>query len=167
MSYSDAELERTQTLVSQLFRLERVKTVEEMRHLIGQLADWLKSPAQSGICRAFTVWLGRFLIPRKCLAQNVPEFHDLQEVNTMLAETVKSWTDQWLAEGKVISIHTVLTARFKDVPPEVLERIKAHKDLEILKQLTARAATADSLDAFSRYLFALPLPDPTPEAEEE
>ncbi|MBF0625320.1 MAG: DUF4351 domain-containing protein, partial [Magnetococcales bacterium] len=49
--------------------------------------------------RAFAVWLGRVLLPRKLPGQRVPEVADLQEVDTMLAETVQEWTKQWQAEG--------------------------------------------------------------------
>ncbi len=36
---------------------------------------------------------------RKLPGQRVPEVADLQEVDTMLAETVQEWTKQWQAEG--------------------------------------------------------------------
>jgi hypothetical protein len=49
--------------------------------------------------RAFAVWLGRVILPSKYPDDQIPEFHDLQEVNAMLSETVKSWPSKWIQEG--------------------------------------------------------------------
>ena len=32
---------------------------------------------------------------------SIPEFHDLQEVDAMLSETVVEWTKKWKEEGKL------------------------------------------------------------------
>jgi flagellar biosynthesis/type III secretory pathway protein FliH len=46
------------------------------------------------------MWLSRLL--RSWLKNdNIPEFEELKEVDSMLAETITEWTEQWKAEGKV------------------------------------------------------------------
>ncbi|MGH8558422.1 MAG: Rpn family recombination-promoting nuclease/putative transposase, partial [Methylococcales bacterium] len=49
--------------------------------------------------RAFTVWIGRVLLPAKAPSEPVTEFNDLQEVQAMLAERVKLWVREWKQEG--------------------------------------------------------------------
>ncbi len=97
--YDNHELENLKSLVSALFQLERQQTPEDVCRIITTLIDWLKSPEQQSLRRAFTVWLGRVLLPGRYPGESIPEFHDLQEVHAMLSETVKSWPAQWMAKG--------------------------------------------------------------------
>jgi len=97
--YDNHELESLKSLVSALFQLERQQTPEDVCRIITALIDWLKSPEQQSLRRAFTVWLGRVLLPSRYPGESIPEFHDLQEVHAMLSETVKSWPAQWMAKG--------------------------------------------------------------------
>jgi predicted transposase/invertase (TIGR01784 family) len=98
-AYDNYELESQKTLVSALFQLERQQTPEQVREIVSRLIDWLGSPENQSLRRAFTVWLGRVILPSRYPEDKIPEFHDLQEVNAMLSETVKSWPTQWLQEG--------------------------------------------------------------------
>jgi predicted transposase/invertase (TIGR01784 family) len=98
-AYDNYELESQKTLVSALFQLERQQTPEQVREIVTRLIDWLGSPENQSLRRAFTVWLGRVILPSRYPEDEIPEFHDLQEVNAMLSETVKSWPTQWLQEG--------------------------------------------------------------------
>jgi flagellar biosynthesis/type III secretory pathway protein FliH len=63
------------------------------------LVHWLYAPEQDSLRRAFTVWLKKVLLPARLPGVDVPEMADLNEVNIMLAERVKEWTQQWKAEG--------------------------------------------------------------------
>jgi predicted transposase/invertase (TIGR01784 family) len=98
--FKDSDLEEHRSLVSALFQLERQKTPEQVSSLIASLIQWLAAPERQSLRRAFTVWLGRVLLPGRYPNEKIPEFHDLQEVNAMLSETVKSWPAQWLEKGK-------------------------------------------------------------------
>lgn len=97
--YENHELADLKSLVSALFQLERQQTPEDVCKIITTLIDWLKAPEQQSLKRAFTVWLGRVLLPSRYPNDTIPEFHDLQEVHAMLSETVKSWPAQWMAKG--------------------------------------------------------------------
>jgi predicted transposase/invertase (TIGR01784 family) len=98
-AYGNYELEIQKSLVSALFQLERQQTPEQVREIVTRLIDWLGSTENQSLRRAFTVWLGRVILPSRYPDDKIPEFHDLQEVNAMLSETVKSWPSQWLQEG--------------------------------------------------------------------
>jgi len=98
--YADRELESIKSLVSALFQLERQQTPEDVCKIITKLIEWLRAPEQQSLRRAFTVWLGRVLLPDRYPGEAIREFHDLQEVHAMLSETVKSWPAQWMAKGR-------------------------------------------------------------------
>ena len=98
--YGDTELAAMKNLSAALFRLEKSRTPQEIREVLKNLIEWLKAPEQLSLRRAFTVMLGRVLLPRRVPGQSVPELNDLQEVDAMLAETVQEWTKQWKAEGR-------------------------------------------------------------------
>jgi len=130
--YEENYLGSLKNLVAALFQLENSRTDKDIQTVIVRLIDWLKHPEQSGIRRAFTVWINRVLLPRKAPGSQFKEFSDLNEVNTMLAETVEQWTKDWKQQGLEQGIHLgesavlkrLLIRRFKVIPPEMLDRIE-------------------------------------------
>ncbi|MBF0134860.1 MAG: DUF4351 domain-containing protein [Magnetococcales bacterium] len=90
--------------------------------------------------RAFTVWLGRVLLPRRIPGQTIPEKSDLQEVDAMLAETVQEWTQQWkmegiqegIREGSANFLLLQLEEKFGHLPHQIREKISKteHPTLE-------------------------------------
>lgn len=94
-----SELEGVQNRVATLFSLENSRTPEDVRLVVVSLISWLKAPEQASLRRAFTVWIGRVLLPGKIPDINIDEFNDLQEVQSMLAERVKTWTEEWKRQG--------------------------------------------------------------------
>jgi flagellar biosynthesis/type III secretory pathway protein FliH len=82
-----------------LFHLENSQAPEELLAMVKTLNQWLYAPEQASLRRAFTVWLKKVLLPARLPDVEMPDLSDLNEVNTMLAERVKEWTQQWKAEG--------------------------------------------------------------------
>ncbi|MBF0303904.1 MAG: Rpn family recombination-promoting nuclease/putative transposase [Desulfamplus sp.] len=85
-------------LTAELIAFELCKTTEEIRKHIARLHENLKSPENQAIRRTFAMWLSRLLRSR-LKNDNIPEFQELKEVDSMLAETITEWTEQWKAEG--------------------------------------------------------------------
>lgn len=98
-SYSDHELATLRNLTAALFRLENSRTPEDVQQVLQALIAWLQSPQQSGLRRAFTVWLKRVFLPGRMPRIAFDEIQDLQEVHNMLAERVKEWTRDWKQQG--------------------------------------------------------------------
>lgn len=98
-SFNKDDLSSLHNLVAALFQLENSRTEQDIQEVLLRLIDWLTSPEQTGLRRAFTVWVNRVLLPRKVPGIHIQEFNDLQEAQTMLAETVKRWQEQALQEG--------------------------------------------------------------------
>ena len=90
-AFSDHELAPLRNLVAALFRLEQSRTVTDIQRILIHLIEWLRSPEQAGLRRDFTVWLRRVILPRRWPAVTLPEIQELQEMHTMLAETVQQW----------------------------------------------------------------------------
>ena len=131
------------------------------------LIQWLNSPEQQSLKRAFTTWIGREILPQKFSDQEIPEFKDLQEINYMLSENVKAWTMQWKKEGQIegkiegiemqkASLNTILRSRFSNVSNEMLSAIESITNLEHLKDLIIQAALTDNLETFENFLNSLP-----------
>ncbi|WP_243448577.1 Rpn family recombination-promoting nuclease/putative transposase, partial [Candidatus Thiosymbion oneisti] len=86
-------------LSAALFRLEASQTPGEVLTILHALVEWLKAPEQTGLRRAFTVWLNRVFLPKRLAGVEFESLSDLHEVHDMLSNRVESWTDQWKREG--------------------------------------------------------------------
>jgi flagellar biosynthesis/type III secretory pathway protein FliH len=66
---------------------------------LASLIDWLAAPEQDSLRRAFVVWLKRVLLPARVPGAELPTVNTLQEMRAMLAERVKTWTEEWKQQG--------------------------------------------------------------------
>ena len=97
--YADSELAPLRNLAAALFRLENSRTPQDVEQVLTALVEWLQSPGQDSLRRAFTVWLKRMLLPGRMPGVDFNNLNDLQEVNSMLAERVIEWTEEWEQQG--------------------------------------------------------------------
>jgi predicted transposase YdaD len=97
--YAEHELAALPNLAAALFRLENSRAPEDVRRVLGAVIEVLQRPEHDSLRRAFTVWIKRVLLPARLPDVSLPEVQDLVEVQTMLAERVIEWTQQWKAEG--------------------------------------------------------------------
>ena len=97
--YTEGELASLRNVVAALFRLENSRHPEDIERVLAALGEWVRTPEQAGLRRAFTVWLRRVLLPGRLPGVSLPELEDLQEVRAMLAERVVEWTRQWRGGG--------------------------------------------------------------------
>ncbi len=96
---SQDELKVAENLVSALFRLETSQSPEDMATIVKTLIEWLSHPEKTSLRRAFAIWIGRVLLPRKS-EQGEDLYHEtLEEVGGMLEETVKEWKETWKQQG--------------------------------------------------------------------
>lgn len=147
-------------LSSALFRLEASRTPEEARQLLHALADWLNTPEQTDLRRAFAVWIGRVFLPKRMPGAKLPPLNDLMEAQAMLEEEdFIPWTEQWrrdgLAQGleqgrreaarqllKRLARHRFGTAITEHSDP-LLERITDPEHLEALGEQLLISATGE------------------------
>jgi hypothetical protein len=148
-TYSEAELRPLRNFAAALFRMENSRDPESLRLAVGALVQWLREPAQTGLRRAFTEWLHRVLLPGRFPGVRIPEVQDLQEVETMLAERVKEWTEQWRREGRqqghVELLRRQLERRFGPLPARYETRLES-ADADTVLEWGERILTAQTVD---------------------
>ncbi|WP_165073189.1 Rpn family recombination-promoting nuclease/putative transposase, partial [Desulfovibrio sp. ZJ200] len=167
-SVSGDELDKSTGLVAQLLRLERAQEPEQVRQIVRELISRLHGPEYLLLRRAFTVWLGRVVLKRSGITEEIPEFQDLREVDAMLEERAAQWKDEYIqqgvmigkaegraegrAEGKAegigLALRDLLEARFGTLPQSVTSYIASSSDSNALRKLTLSAYHAESLQAF-------------------
>ncbi len=86
-------------LAAALMRLEKSRDAQAMATAIEALKDWLRAPERTRLRRCFTVWIGRVLLPARMPGIKQRELRNILEGNTMLAERITEWTEQWQQEG--------------------------------------------------------------------
>lgn len=134
-----------------LFRLENARAPENMQRVVGCLVDWLADPEHASLRRAFVVWLKRVLLPARLPGIEIPELTELQEIHDMLAERVKTWTQDWkeqgiqegiqeglqkgiqqgVQQGESKLLRRVLTRRFGPLPSWAEQRLEQAGEMEL------------------------------------
>jgi hypothetical protein len=66
---------------------------------LAALKEKLTGKQYQSLKRAFVVWINRALLNRLMPQEAIPEVNDLEEAETMLAESVDEWTEKWKMEG--------------------------------------------------------------------
>ena len=147
----------TSNLVSSIFQLEQSQNPEDVHRVVKRLIEWLKSPEQTSLRRAFTVWISRVLLPVRLPGQKVPKVNELMEIETMLAERVKEWTREWKEEGIQLGLQKgrqeglcqalklLLVRRFGDLPQWYIRKLE-QASTEQLEYWTAKIFDANSLE---------------------
>lgn len=158
------ELGKSEGLVAQLLRLERAQDPGQIRQIVKELIVLLREPKYLSLRRAFTVWLGRVVLKRSGIVEEIPEFQDLREVDAMLEERAAQWKDEYIqqgvmigraegrAEGLGLALRDLLEARFGTLPQDVVSSVASSSDSEILRKLMLFAIHAESLQAFTEQL---------------
>ena len=96
---ADSELESLRNVAAALFRLEKSRGPEDIQRILAALLEWLREPDLAELRRSFSAWLSAVLLPARVPGIAITQVADLQEVKSMLAESVMEWTHQWKQEG--------------------------------------------------------------------
>jgi hypothetical protein len=140
---------------------------EAVRPILGRLTERLQGARYDSLRRALTVWFVRVLLRRLMPGENLPEIHDLREVETMLAEHVEEWTLKWKREGlregrregklegKLEGKREGKLEGKREGKSDALKRLLAHRfgDLPAWANARIDAATGDQIDAWLDGIF--------------
>jgi hypothetical protein len=135
----DDDLPAQPNLAAALFRLEQSRSPEDLQRVLASLIEWLQAPEHGGLRRAFVVWLKRVLLPARVPGAEIPNVIELQEMQSMLAERVKTWTEQWKQAGVQEGMHLgeskllrrQLVRRFGPLPDWVEQRLEEAKESDL------------------------------------
>ena len=150
------ELDKSKGLVAQLLRLERAQEPEQVRRIVKELIARLHGPEYLSLRRAFTVWLGRVVLKRSGITEEIPEFQDLREVDAMLEERAAQWKHEYItlgrkegeAKGLGRGVQLLLEARFGALPASVTTYISSSSDANTLQKMMLSAYHAETLQSF-------------------
>ncbi len=99
IGYAEAELAGLRNVAAALFGLENSRAPDDIERAVASLVEWLSSPEQTALRRAFVAWLKRVLVLARVPGAELPHVIELQEMQAMLAERVKTWTEEWKRQG--------------------------------------------------------------------
>ena len=86
-------------LVSALIALETNRDQARLPTLLDTLIGLLRAQDDEELTDAFSAWAAQVLLPRRMRGTALAPLPRLEEVRTMLAETVREWTEQWVEQG--------------------------------------------------------------------
>ena len=86
--------------LSTIIQLEQAPDTQQLAAALAQARELLGDAKHSSLRQAILAWLEGVVLQRVAPKEHFPKFRQLQEVQTMLAETVTRWTEQWLEEGR-------------------------------------------------------------------
>ena len=87
-------------LVSALIALEKNRDRTRFPALLDELIGLLGKQGDAELEQAFRAWVAQVLLPRRFHGVRPESLPRLEEVRTMLEETVREWTAEWVAEGR-------------------------------------------------------------------
>ena len=87
-------------LVSTLIALEKSRDRPGFLALLGELIELLRAQGDAELEKAFRAWVAQVMLPRRFRGVPAESLPRLEEVRTMLEETVREWTAEWVAEGR-------------------------------------------------------------------
>lgn len=82
-----------------VFEVERSESLEQVRQVIAAVREMPLGAEGEAIRRDMAVWLRQVVLPARLPDEQLPEVDELEEVDEMLAERVKTWPKKWMAEG--------------------------------------------------------------------
>ena len=86
-------------LVSALIALETNRDRRRLPGLLGALIGLLREQDDEELTAAFSAWAEQVLLPRRFRGTGPGSLPRLEEVRTMLADSVREWTEQWVEQG--------------------------------------------------------------------
>lgn len=88
--YRDSDLSPMRNLVAAVFRLEQSRTSVRIGEVLTALIEWLSTPEQDSLRRAFIVWARRVIMARVPEAP-IDKINDLAEMRTMVVNLAEEW----------------------------------------------------------------------------
>jgi hypothetical protein len=142
-------------LVAAIIRLENTRTRDNekevalaIKEVLVLLMDLLKDCELAPLRRDIVTWLLRVLLPKNVPNIPIPEVAELQEMNTMLYETIQNWYKdaevRGKVEGKAELVIELLETKFGVLPVSTRATID-HFDSETLSKCSQRLFTAKTV----------------------
>ena len=155
-AYSDETLAALNSPVAELFRIEKSRGWGQIRDSLHRLQQSL--PPADSLRMAFLSWLLKVILPRFGVSEEkVSEISSLEELDTMLAESIDRWNrelrekgrregrQEGRQEGEALVVLRLLRLKFGPLAPEIEARVHS-ADADRLLEWSDRILTAESLE---------------------
>jgi predicted transposase/invertase (TIGR01784 family) len=151
-AYPREDLAALNSPVADLFRIEKSRDWLEVRASVQRLRQSI-APAEASLRQAFETWLRKVILPRFGLSQKeASAAFTLEEIETMLAESIDRWNreireegrQEGRQEGEARLLLRLLRMKFGALDPEIEERVRS-ADADRLLEWGERVLTAESL----------------------
>ena len=136
-------------LVSALIALETNRDRTRLPVLLEPLIGLLRERRDDELKRAFEAWVAQVLLPRRFRGTPPESLPRLEEVQTMLEETVREWTADWVAEGREQGLEQGREQGLEQGREQGLEQGRAEERALLCRQAARKfdAAAAERLSA--------------------
>ena len=117
--------------------------------LLGELIVLLRERGDAELEKAFRAWVAQVMLPRRFRGVPAESLPRLEEVRTMLEETVREWTAGWVAEGRAEGLEQGRAEGLEQGRAEEREQGRAAERALLCRQAARKfdAATAQRLSA--------------------
>jgi predicted transposase/invertase (TIGR01784 family) len=147
-AYPREDLAELNSPVADLFRIEKSRDWREVRESVQKLRQGIP-PSEASLRQAFETWLQKVILPRFGLSQEeISATLTLEELETMLAESIDRWNreirEEGRQEGEARLMLRQLRLKFGPLESEIEDRVRS-ADAERLLEWGERVLTAESL----------------------
>jgi predicted transposase YdaD len=147
-AYPREDLAALNSPVADLFRIEKSRDWSDVRGSVHRLRQSIP-PAETSLRQAFETWLQKVILPRFGMPQEeVSATLTLEELETMLAESIDRWNreirEEGRQEGEARVLLRLLRLKFGSLDPEIEERVRS-ADADHLLGWSERILTAENL----------------------
>ena len=163
---ADADLP-ADNLVSALIGLEKTRDAAGLREALQALSDLLPAQGDDHLTQAFVTWLHQGLRHAGRLpADGEDPLAQLRETETMLEETVREWTREWLEQGRAQGIEQGRAQGVEQGRAQGIEQGRAqgieqgrHEERALLCRQAARKFDAGAAEGLAATLAGVTDPD--------
>jgi hypothetical protein len=147
-AYPREDLAALNSPVADLFRIEKSRDWLEVRSSVHRLRQSIP-PTEAPLRRAFETWLQKVILPRFGLSQeDASATLTLEELETMLAESIDRWNreirEEGRQEGEARLVLRLLRLKFGPLEPDIEDQVRS-ADADRLLEWGERVLTAETL----------------------
>jgi predicted transposase YdaD len=146
-AYSREDLAALNSPVADLFLIEKSRDWQEVRVGVHRLRRSIPAE-EASLRRAFETWLQKVILPRFGLSREEAATLTLEELDTMLAESIDRWNreirEEGRKEGEARVVLRQLRLKFGPLEPGIEDRVRS-ADADRLLEWGERVLTAESL----------------------
>ena len=107
-------------LVTAVVKIETAQSADQLTRVANDVFRWGRRPGYRQAAAAIAGWFDQVVAPRKWPGVRWAELLDMEldeeEEESMLAETVKRWTEEWYQEGRqegaIATLRDLVTLKF-------------------------------------------------------